>query len=179
MHAEYQQNIENLEHTWEEYKFGYGDLSTDSPFWGGLEYMHWLSTQREYQLRVRLVATDFQELDITYAFFRVSSEAEGYTLEVGDLLGSTIDIFGMLSATPVNKEPFSTHDRHADKYSVPFDVHQMRAGWWYPSHDFELVYGFPEPCFLHLTHNPPWYCSEDGPIYIDSVTLMIKPNDKA
>ena len=107
---------------WREYKEGFGDLKID--FWAGLELMHILTQQGQWEMRV-----DYQKNDKTWSYlhynqFSVGSASEEYPLTVGGFTGEGTDQFayhnGMKFTTPDN----DSNSDCAITYS---------CGWWYNS----------------------------------------------
>ena len=165
---------EGEDRRWEHYKYGYGAFESDL-FWLGNDYLHRLTNQADYQLRIDMVQTaDDAKVFAEYAFFRVAAEADGYRLAVGDNMGTAGDVLGVHSPVPVDRQRFLTIDRHPDMMDNRLKFY--REGWWYPTvqirHDPE---GQPDPCFTHLTHRYPWICGRDGYQQLSAVTMKIRP----
>ena len=71
---------------WRDYKHGFGDLHGN--FWLGLDKIHRLSsTSESVSLRVDLKDFGKAEAYARYEKFSVSSESEGYKLQVNDFSG--------------------------------------------------------------------------------------------
>ncbi|XP_078659388.1 fibrinogen-like protein A [Branchiostoma floridae x Branchiostoma belcheri] len=67
--------------TWEEYKVGFGNLSTE--FWLGNDNIHLLTNQARYGLRVDLETFDGESSYAQYRSFSVLDEASKYKLSLG------------------------------------------------------------------------------------------------
>lgn len=114
---------------WTEYRNGFGTL--DGEFWIGLEKLHRLTKNGDYELVVEL-----KDYDGTYTFaryddFEIGDEAEKYSLKkLGSYSGSAGD-----SLSYHRSIKFSTFDSDNDLSSVNCaKTHQ--AGWWYKSCHF-------------------------------------------
>ncbi|VEN49902.1 unnamed protein product [Callosobruchus maculatus] len=115
----------NFNATWEDYKQGFGDLSTD--FWMGNDFLHRLSTR--YDLIVRIELEDFEKNHVwaEYETFRVLSEMQNYTLLIDGYTGNASDSF--LSH---NGSAFSTYDRrNAEAPECCPCAVSYGGGWWF------------------------------------------------
>lgn len=65
---------------WIEYKFGFGNLYGE--FWLGNEMLYFLSTQKNYKLRIDMWDWEGQRAYAEYDHFKVSSERDKYALHV-------------------------------------------------------------------------------------------------
>ncbi|XP_066299989.1 microfibril-associated glycoprotein 4-like [Branchiostoma lanceolatum] len=72
--------------TWDEYKRGFGNLTTE--FWLGNDNIHMLTNQARYKLRVDLETWDGEAIYALYRTFSVSDEASSYKLTVGNHSGT-------------------------------------------------------------------------------------------
>ncbi|KAI0215823.1 hypothetical protein LSAT2_032114 [Lamellibrachia satsuma] len=71
---------------WNAYKRGFGDFSNN--FWLGNEYIHALTSNRQYELRVDLEDFEDESRYAAYSTFAVSSEADKYKFILGTYNGT-------------------------------------------------------------------------------------------
>ncbi|XP_029650164.1 protein scabrous-like [Octopus sinensis] len=109
--------------SWEEYKHGFGTIDTE--YWLGNEYIHLLTNNDAYSLKIEMIDLDKRLWVAVYDNFHVSSESTGYTLNIGTYSGNATD-----SLQYANHSPFSTVDADHDASSTHCAVHYT-AGWWY------------------------------------------------
>jgi len=108
--------------TWKNYKFGFGNLHGN--FWLGLEKIHQLTSQKQYELRFDLIVNSTQ-FYATYDSFMLFSEVENYELLVGGYSGTAGDSF-----SSHNGFPFSTKDRDND-INPSNCAQEFHGAWWY------------------------------------------------
>lgn len=115
----------NFNNTWEEYKYGFGDLHKD--FWMGNEFLHSLSKKYKLVLKIELEDFDNKMAWAEYSTFSVASEAENYKLTVGGYSGNASDSFSSHS-----EHEFSTYDKKNDEAPecCPCAV-SYGGGWWF------------------------------------------------
>lgn len=94
--------------TWDDYKYGFGDLS--STFWLGNEVIHQLTRKTTAELLVELEENKGEKMVAFFNKFEVSSEQDEYKLSLAD---------------PGN-ESFVGHYN-----GTKFMVKDAYAGWWY------------------------------------------------
>ncbi|XP_071792654.1 microfibril-associated glycoprotein 4-like [Asterias amurensis] len=108
---------------WTEYKTGFGNLNGE--FWLGLENIHLLTSQDDYQLRVWLSYYGW-----TYAMydsFHVSDENSNYTLTINTFTGGAETGDSMIEH---NGMPWSTYDNDND--NAEGNCAEIYHGaWWY------------------------------------------------
>ncbi|XP_071807788.1 ficolin-1-like [Asterias amurensis] len=105
------------------YSRGFGNLLGE--FWLGNDYLHRLTAQGEYELRVDL--TDFvgSRKYALYDSFSIAGVENNYTLKVRGYSGTAGD-----SMRLHNNRPFSTKDRDLDGYSGNC-AKMFHGAWWY------------------------------------------------
>ncbi|XP_046573605.1 fibrinogen-like protein 1 [Haliotis rubra] len=116
--------------TWQEYKDGFGDVSTTC-FWLGNEKIKAITDQGEYTLSVK----PRHGTNARYKDFRLKPEEEGYALEYREFSssrwwgsGNTEDGFGGGgSETMLNGMEFYTHDKDNPSGCAS----DRKSGWWY------------------------------------------------
>ncbi|XP_045177006.1 fibrinogen C domain-containing protein 1-B-like [Mercenaria mercenaria] len=116
----------NFYRTWDEYETGFGDLSTN--FWLGNHYIHLITSQDRYELRVDLASTDGATAYAQYREFSVGDAESGYKLFVGGYSGNAGD--SLIRDGRGNGMKFSTYDRDNDFHSDNCAV-KYHGAWWY------------------------------------------------
>ena len=117
----------NFTRDWQAYRDGFGDLNGE--FWLGNKYIHALTSQRPYRLRVDTVDFEHNRKHALYAFFKVENEENNFRLFVDTYSGTAGDGF----RSGGNGANFSTIDRDNDGYSADCALTYNAAGWWYAS----------------------------------------------
>jgi len=92
---------------------GFGNL--DGEYWLGLEYLHLLTKQTHYKLRLSLEDWQGRQVSAEYDSFSVEAESDGYRLRLGEYQGTAGD-----SLSWHNNKAFTTLDRDGDAYSGAF-----------------------------------------------------------
>ncbi|XP_034766313.2 microfibril-associated glycoprotein 4-like [Acipenser ruthenus] len=127
----------NFYRGWNDYKLGFGNATGE--YWLGLQNIHLLTMNRDYQLRVDL--QDF-EGKRAYAFYSsfalsayaISGETDGYTLSVyGFGNGGAGD-----SLSSHSGRKFSTFDRDQDGASFNCAMEFRGAFWYHDCHSANL-----------------------------------------
>jgi len=157
---------------WEHYKKGFG--RADGEHWLGLEKLHYLSSQKRYELRVDM--EEFSEQQESRAFalytlFHVDSEEHGYTLHVdGFRDGGAGD-----SLSVHNGKKFSTLDRDQDG-SGYHCARKYLGGFWYSN----CFSSNPNGLYLwgddhtHFAIGVTWYTWKDYDS-LKSISMKIRP----
>lgn len=109
---------------WATYKKGFGNVSGE--FWLGNDYLHELTSQKNYNLRVDLEDFDGDTRYAVYEHFKVASESENYKLSIGGYSGTAGD-----SLQHHNGMMFSTRDRDHDTYPGMHCAQAIKGAWWY------------------------------------------------
>ncbi|XP_078406452.1 tenascin isoform X3 [Cetorhinus maximus] len=151
---------------WKNYTSGFGNPSDE--FWLGLENLHKITSQSQYQLRV-----DFRdEGDSAYAVydkFLVSDSKSRYKLHVGGYSGNAGD-----SLTYHNGRPFSTKDRDND-VAVTNCALSYKGAWWYKNcHRVNLngKYGTPSH-----SQGVNWYHWKGHEHSIEFAEMKLRPHN--
>ena len=105
------------------YSDGFGDL--DANFWIGLEYLHSVTTQAAYKLRIQMTSLTNEFWEAEYGSVTVGDEASNYKLQVGGYRGNATDALKYSDGMP-----FSSVDRDNDVSSTHC-AKFYTAGWWY------------------------------------------------
>ncbi|XP_037051835.1 microfibril-associated glycoprotein 4-like [Bradysia coprophila] len=113
---------------WVAYRNGFG--SVDSEHWLGNNFMHQITENNDYQLKIEV--TGFLENEFAFAKyspFRIGSEDENYKLYVGNFTGE-----GQISdsLTYHNGSMFTTTDKHNDGYVFNCAT-RFKSAWWFRS----------------------------------------------
>ncbi|XP_037051525.1 microfibril-associated glycoprotein 4-like [Bradysia coprophila] len=111
---------------WVEYRNGFG--SVDSDHWLGNNFIHQLTENNDYQLKIEV--TGFQENEFAFAKyspFRIGTEDENYKLSVGNFTseGPISD-----SLTYHNGAMFTTKDKQNDSHTSNC-AERYKGAWWY------------------------------------------------
>ncbi|KAK2160875.1 hypothetical protein NP493_1621g00016 [Ridgeia piscesae] len=111
---------------WATYKKGFGNLEDE--FWLGNDYIHEITTQKNYTIRIDLEDFDGAARYAEYSSFNVAPESEYYKLSLGSYNGTAGDSFGYHSG-----KMFSTKDPNHDHDTYPgmHCAQAVRGGWWY------------------------------------------------
>ncbi|XP_071484057.1 ficolin-2-like [Diadema antillarum] len=116
---------EDFRRGWASYRRGFGSASGD--FWLGLDRLHRLTYQDEYELRVDLADFDDIAVHAWYSWFRVDGTATNYRMHLGDYRGVAGDAMSYH-----NNQPFSTKDRdHDASEALHCALNSGEGGWWY------------------------------------------------
>ncbi|XP_078686985.1 microfibril-associated glycoprotein 4-like [Branchiostoma floridae x Branchiostoma belcheri] len=125
-----QDGSEDFYRGWADYKAGFGKL--DEEFWLGNDKLHQLISQAQYELRVDLEDFEGNSVYAQYQVFTVGSEAEHYTLTVGNYTGTAAGTYKSKTMdSSHNGFPFSTKDRDYDGYNSGSCAQTYKGAWWY------------------------------------------------
>ena len=80
-----QDGSEDFYRGWSDYKVGFGDVNGE--FWLGLDKLHRLSNSGQNVLRIDLIDFEGSTAFAKYGLFSVASDADNYTLNVGNFTG--------------------------------------------------------------------------------------------
>ena len=121
---------ENFNRFWWEYEMGFGSLTGE--FWFGLNAMHCLTSQGQWELRIDLELTDGTIIYLPYNKFAVGPATEQYPLTISGFSGYTNDPFYPTSRGDLlNTMKFTTRDQDNDLYPGNCARLHGAAGWWY------------------------------------------------
>ena len=121
---------ENFDRFWWEYEMGFGSLTGE--FWFGLNALHCLTSQGQWELRVDLKLTNGTIIYFPYNKFAVGPATKQYPLTISGFSGYTTDPF--LSGDVLNTMKFTTRDQDNDRWHLncALPAHNSRSGgWWY------------------------------------------------
>ncbi|XP_071835788.1 uncharacterized protein [Apostichopus japonicus] len=109
---------------WSDYKNGFGNKNADH--WLGNKYIHSMTNQKTYQLRIDLRDSGSSSKYAVYSTFSINNEADKYRLSIGSHSGNT----GYDRLSGSNNKQFSTKDQDNDVSS--YDCAEgHRGAWWY------------------------------------------------
>jgi len=113
----------NFTQNWNNYSVGFGSLDTE--FWLGLENVHHLTKEGDYDLRINMVEKDGTEKYAQYRNFKISDSSDYYrlTFEEDSYSGDAGD-----SLSYHNGKPFSTYDADHDLSSDNCVTHWGSGG---------------------------------------------------
>ena len=142
---------ENFNRYWWEYEMGFGSLTGE--FWFGLNALHCLTSQGQWELRIDLKLTNGTIIYLPYNKFAVGPATEQYPLTISGFTGYTTDPF-LSHLTPtshgdaLNTMKFTTRDKDNDRWSSGNCAIPTNGGWWYnrctytnPNNQYNNKYG--------------------------------------
>ena len=129
---------EDFDRFWWDYKTGFGSLTGE--FWFGLDALHCVTSQGEWELRIDLKLTNGTRVYLSYEKFAVGPASEQYPLTISGFTGYTSDPLNLhLTPTSNNRVPntmkFTTRDQDNDRCHVncaatPDKHGGITGGWW-------------------------------------------------
>ena len=156
---------ENFHRFWWEYEMGFGSLTGE--FWYGLNALHCLTSQGQWELRIDLKLTNGTIIYLPYKQFSVGPATEQYPLTISGFTGYTNDPMFSHLTTPTHTEAlntmkFSTKDQDNDRWPSNCASNGRRGGWWYNHcayinpNSYNFKYGiklngqFHSPAFIEI-----------------------------
>ncbi|KAK3597064.1 hypothetical protein CHS0354_022068 [Potamilus streckersoni] len=130
-------NQTNFNRSWEEYKWGFGDMfaTSSNDFWLGNEQMHLLTNSRNFKLVIEMDSADWGLVyKAIYTQFQIYSEASEYRLNYNMYQPPTESLSGGALGDSLyhNKDQiFSTYD-HDNTNGCPA---HFNSGWWFNTVD--------------------------------------------
>ncbi|XP_077969665.1 fibrinogen-like protein A [Styela clava] len=113
-------------YNWIEYVEGFGNPKSE--YWMGLETLHRLTSDGEFELRIDLEDWEGNERYAKYSSISIGSASTKYQLNVGGYSGNAGD-----SLDYHNAMKFSTKDQDNDRYSRNCASSWNSGGWWFNS----------------------------------------------
>ncbi|KAL4224744.1 Fibrinogen-like protein 1 [Mactra antiquata] len=124
----------NFARGWDDYASGFGNVNTE--YWLGNENLHWLSTLKNYTLRIDLWDWEGNRVYAMYDTFQIESEKNKYKLRLGKYSGTAGD-----AMTPYHDNmEFSTLDEDNDEWSMHC-AKKDQSGWWFRACGFASLNG--------------------------------------
>ncbi|XP_035697763.1 fibrinogen-like protein 1 [Branchiostoma floridae] len=114
----------NFHRNWADYKNGFGRV--EGEHWLGLDKIHNVTSQTNYELYVQLEDWEGNTAHARYDTFNVGDESTDYTLRIGGYSGDAGD-----SLAVHNGMKFSARDRDNDVWSSGHCAQDRSGGWWY------------------------------------------------
>ena len=115
---------------WVDYEEGFGSLTGE--FWYGLQSLHCLTNQGQWEMRIDFTLTDGTKSYLSYSSFRVGPASSNYQLSISAYKGfPSSDRFGDHT---LNGRAFTTKDKDNDNWSRNCAVNiagNNAGGWWY------------------------------------------------
>ncbi|XP_066297113.1 microfibril-associated glycoprotein 4-like isoform X3 [Branchiostoma lanceolatum] len=116
----------NFYRRWADYKNGFGRV--EGEHWLGLDKIHNLITQNDYELYVELEDWEGNTAYAKYDTFSLGDESTDYTLNIGGYSGNAGD-----AIIYHNGMKFSARDVDNDFDSIDHCARRIAGGWWYTS----------------------------------------------
>ncbi|XP_062584356.1 ficolin-1-like [Saccostrea cucullata] len=110
--------------TWNEYKHGFGNASKN--YWLGNDAIHFLTKDRNQELRVDLQSFSGEQAYAVYTTFYIGDEDDKYTLTVSGYSGTAGD-----NLVWYNRMKFSTKDQDNDMESKDNCALSRHGAWWH------------------------------------------------
>lgn len=117
------EGLTNFTRGWLEYRYGFGNPYGE--FWAGNDFLHLMTSQKQYILRIDLWDWQGTRRYAEYDFFEVGSEWDKYKLSVSAYQGNAGD-----SLSYHNGMAFSTRDADNDLHREHCAA-EMKSGWWF------------------------------------------------
>uniref|UniRef100_A0A674N913 Microfibril-associated glycoprotein 4-like n=1 Tax=Takifugu rubripes TaxID=31033 RepID=A0A674N913_TAKRU len=115
----------NFYRPWNHYKVGFG--MPTSEYWIGLDNIYYLTSNKQYELRVVLEDYEGKSVFARYGSFAVGDESSGYQLTVGDFTdGGAGD-----ALVNHNQMKFTTLDRDNDLLDKENCARKYLGAFWY------------------------------------------------
>ena len=130
---------ENFHRFWWEYEMGFGSLTGE--FWFGLNALHCLTSQGQWELHIDLKLTNGTIIYLPYNKFAVGPATEQYPLTILGFTGYTTDPFhshqtANSNNAALNTMKFTTRDKDNDRWPNDNCANRVAVnsgGWWYNS----------------------------------------------
>ncbi|XP_029658375.1 angiopoietin-related protein 7 [Octopus sinensis] len=117
------EGLTNFTRGWLEYRYGFGNPYGE--FWQGNDFLHLMTSQKQYILRIDLWDWQGTRRFAEYEFFEVGSEWDKYKLTISAYQGDAGD-----SLSYHNGMAFSTKDADNDLHREHCAA-EMKSGWWF------------------------------------------------
>uniref|UniRef100_A0A670XWP2 Fibrinogen C-terminal domain-containing protein n=1 Tax=Pseudonaja textilis TaxID=8673 RepID=A0A670XWP2_PSETE len=157
----------DFQRTWKEYKQGFG--SPPGEYWLGNHFIHLLTTQNRYSLRIMLQDWENNEAYSDFEHFQVGSETQNYRYS-----GTA----GRTSSLSPSGTDFSTKDADNDRCACKC-AQMAGGGWWFdacgPS-NLNGIYYPPNPATIRY-NGMKWHYWKGPGHSLKESTMMIRPVD--
>nr|XP_040044762.1 angiopoietin-1 isoform X1 [Gasterosteus aculeatus aculeatus]XP_040044763.1 angiopoietin-1 isoform X1 [Gasterosteus aculeatus aculeatus] len=162
----------DFQRTWKDYKTGFGSLPAEH--WLGNEYVHQLTNQRQYALRVELTDWDGHQAFSLYDRFKIGGEKQNYRLFLKSHSGTA----GRQSSLVIHGADFSTKDMDNDNCMCKCAL-MLTGGWWFDACGPSNLNGmyFTQGQHIGKLNGIKWHYFK-GPSYsLRATAMMIRPLD--
>ncbi|XP_067389797.1 angiopoietin-2-like [Emydura macquarii macquarii] len=158
--------------TWKEYKHGFGSPSGE--YWLGNDFIHQLTTQGSYSLRIQLRDWDSNEAYSLYEHFHLAGEEQSYRLHAWDYSGTA----GRTSSLSLPGMAFSTKDADHDRCSCKC-AQMATGGWWFDACGPSNLNGiyYPASPTTGRYNGMKWHYWKGPSHRLRATTMMIRPAD--
>ncbi|XP_063810478.1 angiopoietin-2-like [Pseudophryne corroboree] len=162
----------NFNRNWKEYKEGFG--SPPDEYWLGNEFVHQLTSQGSYTLRIQLRDWDGNEAYSLYDLFSLGNEENNYRLNLRGYSGTA----GRTSSFSATETDFSTKDVDNDRCSCKC-AQISTGGWWFDACGPSNLNGiyYPGGSGTAKYNGIKWHYWKGPSHGIKSVIMMIRPAD--
>uniref|UniRef100_A0A8C8RAA5 Fibrinogen C-terminal domain-containing protein n=1 Tax=Pelusios castaneus TaxID=367368 RepID=A0A8C8RAA5_9SAUR len=163
---------EDFHRTWKEYKHGFGSPSGEH--WLGNDFIHRLTTQGSYSLRIQLRDWDSNEAYSLYEHFQLDSEEQSYRLHMRDYSGTA----GRTSSLSPPGTAFSTKDADNDRCGCKC-AQMATGGWWFDACGPSNLNGiyYPASSTTGRYNGMKWHYWKGPSHRLKTTTMMIRPAD--
>ena len=112
---------------WADYAAGFGDL--DGNLWMGLDYMHRITSAKNYKVKVSMEAFNGDTAYAVYETFAVGDSASEYILTIAGYSGTAGDALDGEGAS-LNGLKFTTYDNDNDHKTDNNCARQFKGAFW-------------------------------------------------
>nr|XP_039252673.1 ficolin-1-like [Styela clava] len=134
----------NFNRNWLDYVAGFGNLQHE--FWLGLEKLHRLTYEGNFELRIDLEDGEGRKGYASYTIFSIGDASTKYRLNVGGYYGTAGD-----SLSYHNGLKFSTPDQDNDIHSSNCAAGHRGAWWYHSCHISNLNGEYAAPVGKYIT----------------------------
>eukprot|EP00058_Branchiostoma_floridae_P001867 XP_002587355.1 hypothetical protein BRAFLDRAFT_96226 [Branchiostoma floridae] len=165
----------NFNRRWADYKDGFGRV--EGEHWLGLDKIHNLTSQNNYELYVELKDWEGNVAYARYTTFSIGDESTDYTLHIGGYSGDAGD-----SMEFSNGMKFSAIDRDNDGFSPLHCAEHHSSGWWYNRCTYSALNSpYYQPEDYHGTdtgYGVLWYYWKNDWYYsLKATKMMVRPQN--
>ncbi|KAM4836651.1 fibrinogen-like protein 1 [Thomomys bottae] len=176
---------ENFYRGWNDYKNGFGNfVQRNGEYWLGNKYLHLLTTQGDYTLKIDLEDFEKNSRYAQYKNFQVGDEKNAYELNIGEYSGTAGDSLSGNFHPEVqwwashHNMKFSTWDRDNDNYKGNC-AKEDQSGWWFNrchSANLNGIY-YQGPYTAQTDRGIVWYTWHGWWYSLKSVVMKVRPSD--
>ncbi|KAJ8033953.1 Ficolin-2 [Holothuria leucospilota] len=126
---------------WAEYKQGFGILNQGNDFWLGNEQLHYLTVQKDYNLRIDFVHSSDTPYYQEFRTFKIGDESTKYRMNFTSFKEGNTGFDNYYGLNTNNGKQFSTRDQDNDGCSNLDFAERHKGGWWYTDYWCTHCYG--------------------------------------